>query len=1145
MELNKFQTPIDDQLLKSLPQEVQDELFEAINSIEFIRRLISKDRKYAKDLERDKSGKIIVDLCNPHIITDMDYFRPTALHFKEHGTLTTLRPNPNPNSEFGKWIREEIRRCWEGYVRPSDGEWVTGDMYFYLNYCPIIQSKIRPGTKIADRITDLPEIWEGVYWRFHYIYQARYGGLYDNFIGGKHAAEIAKRGASKSYCLAAMLTKLFVIGENKETQKQVRGMITAYQKEYLTKDGTLNKFIEMTDFSAEYTQFPSKRLKSSIQEMTWKMGYMDMTAGVNKGTLNEIIGVSSRDDVDKLRGKRSTKIFVEEFGNFPKIIDIYRIILPSVQEGDIAFGQIYLVGCVCAGTKVYKANGESVNIEDLKQEDGILGYNGVTGNKEEITYTQPECYKECLRIETSKNNFLECSIDHPLLVKSKILYKNKKKITVVSFKKAEELQIGDRILMSNNVENFGDLDLKDAELVGLLIGDGNYSTENSCVTLSVSNNSLYNYLDSNYKFNISKLKDYSTGIYTQIYFNKLTKDYLKSLGIFGQKGEEKRLPINIHSYNESSICALLRGYFEADGNIQFRNNSRSIKLTSKSYTLLEEVKYQLLKLGINSAIRKESKGGSILKSTVNNKTYNMKRYDCYVLYITDSYYIDIFKNKIGFISEEKQSRLSSFNSKQLYRQSNIYKEGCIFELSDNKKGEYFTKLDRLYNLEGVAITNITNIGSKRVYNLTANTTHTYLTNGFVSGNTGGSEGADFAGAYEILYNPKGYNIYFLPNVFDKGAQGKSDTIFFFGAYVNRKGCYNNDGVSDVIKALVEILMNRYNIKYNSTDPMAITRTKAENPITIQEAIMKRESTIYPVSDLTDVLNNIKQNPTILDDIFIGKLSINGQEITYSPSYDVKPVRDFPHKDNKLEGAIEIHKMPETDSSGKVYNGRYIAGIDPYDDDASETLSLGSLYILDLWTDQIVFEYTGRPMFADDFYENCRRALLFYNARCNYENNKKGLFKYFSQTNSLYLLTDTLEFLRDRDMVKGELYGNKAKGTVATVPIKSYARRCIRDWLLKPIIEVQGEEEITKPQLTLLKSPALISELISWNPDGNFDRHDALGMLMLLREDRLRVLGGRDPKTTYEENPRTYLGNDQFFSRNYDEKFRKNRENILT
>ena len=111
---------------------------DAINNVQFIRSLISPDRQYAKDRPRDDRGRIIVDLVNPHILENMDYFRPTALHFKKDGTPTSLRPNPNPNSDFGKWVRTEIDRIWNGMVRESDGEWVTGDMYFYLNYTPII-----------------------------------------------------------------------------------------------------------------------------------------------------------------------------------------------------------------------------------------------------------------------------------------------------------------------------------------------------------------------------------------------------------------------------------------------------------------------------------------------------------------------------------------------------------------------------------------------------------------------------------------------------------------------------------------------------------------------------------------------------------------------------------------------------------------------------------------------------------------------------------------------------------------------------------------------------------------------------------------------------------------------------------------------
>jgi hypothetical protein len=164
--VNKYQTSITEELLNTIPQEVQDQLFDVINNVEFIKRLISPNREYAKDRPRDSEGKIIVDLVNPHILEDMDYFRPSAIHFQKYGCYTFLKPNANPNSEYGKWIREERRRCWEGYVRKSDGEWVTGYMYWFLNYSPIMLSKIREykdkngnikKSKRADRIEALPE----------------------------------------------------------------------------------------------------------------------------------------------------------------------------------------------------------------------------------------------------------------------------------------------------------------------------------------------------------------------------------------------------------------------------------------------------------------------------------------------------------------------------------------------------------------------------------------------------------------------------------------------------------------------------------------------------------------------------------------------------------------------------------------------------------------------------------------------------------------------------------------------------------------------------------------------------------------------------------------------------------------------------
>lgn len=761
IKMNKYQTELTEELVNSLPQEVQDQLFDIINNVEFVKRLISPTREYAKDRPRDDKGRIIVDLVNPHILENMDYFRPSAIHYEKYGTFTNLRPNANPNSEYGKWIREERRRIWDGYVRESDGEWVTGYLYWFLNYSPMMLSKIREykdkdgkkrKSKRADRVESLPECWEGIYWRFHCLDQASNGGLYNNFEGGQHMAELASRGKGKSYSLASILNHIFVVGENKDAHEKVKGIVTAYQKEYLTKDGVLNKFVDMANFCATNTQFPRKRLKNSLQEMTWTMGYKDMELDIERGTQNTVLGVSSKDDESKLRGKRAAKILIEEFGTFPRLVDLYNVLLPSVQDGDIIFGQIYMLG------------------------------------------------------------------------------------------------------------------------------------------------------------------------------------------------------------------------------------------------------------------------------------------------------------------------------------------------------------------------------------------------------TAGDNESDFAGAQEIMYNPRGYNMYALPNVFDKYNQGKPYFVFFFPGYVNRKGCYNEDGVSDIIKALIEILMNRYRVKYNSTDPNTIIKTIAEVPITPAEAIVKTGVNMFPVADLTERIGQLDSNPTEYNDVYVGNLVFGKDgQVEYKPT-SAQPIRDFPHKDNKIEGAIEIYQLPEIDrNTGKPYNDRYILGADPYDDDESNTMSLGSIFVLDLWTDRIVAEYTGRPPFADDYYEICRKLCLFYNGRLNYEYNKKGLFSHFSTRNSLYLLTDVLDFLKEKQMMK-DGYGNKSKGTNASPAINAYARSRLRSWLLAPVPIMQtidGEEkEVMVPRLFTVRNRALLKELINYNSEGNFDRISAMGMLMLLREDRMIRYQGDVSKEKQERANNSYDGNDPFFERNYDFRFRQ-------
>lgn len=400
----------------------------------------------------------------------------------------------------------------------------------------------------------------------------------------------------------------------------------------------------------------------------------------------------------------------------------------------------------------------------------------------------------------------------------------------------------------------------------------------------------------------------------------------------------------------------------------------------------------------------------------------------------------------------------------------------------------------------------------------------------LAGGTGGTEGASFEGSEKLFYNCPAYNIYGIPNVFDRGATGDTLCGFFWGAYMNRNGCYDEtNGESDVIKALVEILKDRYTVKYNSSDPNAITQKKAEEPITPQEAVMRTEGTLFPVSDLKEYLESIApKREAFLAEHYVGELIRDASgKVIWKPNADLYPIRSY-DKDSNKTGCLEIFEQPKVNANGEIPRGRYIAGIDPIDADTGT--SLFSMMVMDTFTDRIVAEYSGRPRLAEEAYEITLRVLEYYNAEANYESNLKGLFSYFDKKNALHRLCDVPQILRDMDYVKASnLYGNKAKGTHANKELNKWGRKLQADWMLT---KAYGDDDDDRLNLHRLRSLAYIEECIKWNADGNFDRVSAAGMLFILREDRYKRI-----QTAIQNQDKKIktLGEDTFFTKNYKNK----------
>lgn len=743
IKTNKYQTPITEELLSSYPDEVREQFMDAISTIPLIQNLISPSRPAIETLPRDSQGRAIIDITNPPTFENADWFRQPALFFLKNNCYTFLRPNSNPNSEYRKYWDREIDRCYNGLLRETDGMYIPGYLYWFLNYCPMMINKYKEGQKKAIRTEGFAYFFEGIWWRYLYLKNAR--------DKGHHAVELAKRGCAKSYGLAAIMSHNLIIGESEESKRRTITVLTAYQKEYLKddKDGTLSKFVPILSFLSKNTPFPRLMLKQSSNEMTWQMGYKD-EYGRNQGSLNQVMGVSAKDDSDKLRGKRGYILF-EEFGNFPSLLDLYDVTRKSVEDGDYTFALMYLIG------------------------------------------------------------------------------------------------------------------------------------------------------------------------------------------------------------------------------------------------------------------------------TANNKE------------------------------------------------------------------------------------------------------------------------ANFQSAKTLLYATESYNIESLKNVYDKKGQGRDTFGFFFPSYINRAGCYNKNGISDVVKALLQVLMNRYKAKYGA-DPTSVLRVIAEDPITPAEAIIKVKDAYFPVAALNERAQQLDTNPHIYDDIYVGELFFNNSnQVEFRPTGDI-PIRKFP-VDNDTKGALEIYAMPEKDSTGTVFDNRYILGYDPTNNDQAESHSLASVFVFDLFTDRIVAEFTGRTEFADDMHEIVRKLCLFYNGKVLYESNIKGYYSYMERMHSTYLLADTPQYLRDKQIIKYSGFGSSAKGVSATAPVNNFANRLIKDWFNKlvPIerTDENGNKEIIQtPSLYLLKTRALIEEAIQFNPEINVDRIRALGMVMLYREEYIILYGNNLNRESREKVRKDDPSNDPFFKKNYDFRFRQ-------
>lgn len=377
--------------------------------------------------------------------------------------------------------------------------------------------------------------------------------------------------------------------------------------------------------------------------------------------------------------------------------------------------------CVCAGTLIYTKTGKLVPIEELKQSDGILGWNPSTKQivPQEITNVITPIEKECIKIVLEDGSYLQCSIDHPILSnlkeKAESHHINGKRIAYRNweFRRADTLKVDNWVGKANNIDFWGDIELPQAYLVGILIGDGTYGKGSSCRIFSADPDT-WKYIEENNLGVINHCDDnrpekYSKEVRTYRIINGM--ELMRSLGLVYQTHENKTLPKDIFKYTKNSICKLIAGLFDTDGSVSVNTDKSqySITLYQSNKSLLEEVQAQLYKLGIKSTI-----------STRKATQYKIRGRIC------DSK-VSYRLNVHDYRSVQNFYKLIPLNIS--YKKETLEK---IYKLSLTKKIKEHSNLS---GASQIKIIDIIPLGKQTVYNLTCTPNHTYIANNIITHNT--------------------------------------------------------------------------------------------------------------------------------------------------------------------------------------------------------------------------------------------------------------------------------------------------------------------------------------------------------------------------------------------------------------------------
>lgn len=1016
-------------------------------------------------------------------IINSDKFRGPALFFKEHGCYTTA---PRGTTDYNTYWDRETDRCLNGYVAP-DGDAITGYHYFYLNYSPIMKLKEtqytdRYGVQRTrrERIFDFPSFWDGDYYYFNAIEEAE--------NTGKHMAVLKCRQRGYSFKGASMLVR------NYELIPGSKNFAVASEQKFLVGDGILTKAWQIMDFIDKNTDWSKQRLTATRMERVAGFKVKDeFGKETEQGYLSAITGITLKNDPERLRGTRGKLVLFEEGGKFPGLETAWQIERPAVETDDgVAFGLLIAFGT--GGTEGAAFDGLK-NMFYHPDAFNVLGFPNIWDDNAENTkcgFFAPSYWN----LESEDGKYMDKDGN--------------------SFQK----EAAERLIEERNKVREGGAS---QEAIDRFISERPMKPAEACLELGKN------------IFPKKLLMDQLTKIRTNIklanmkHIVDLAWDNGKVVATEKKSGDITTYPLKKDDKPKGSVViweypipdppfglyiggCLTPGekVWTQRGLVNVEEVELGDKLVNKDGNLVDIKNIQLRnKVNENTYRIKPACSYRTTNFTSEHPIWTGNRGFVNASEITCDDWLEIPNTYYSYLGDYKHCQTTDREKKLAYFyglfigdgftniNGNSYDVYMSIGKDEKEFAEFYDKL----------ILDIFDRQCVRVHK------NRELTRRFTS-----------KALVEELNSTVGTTAYNkrVPNWIKNGSYGVK--LAFLQGFLDSDGSVFKD------KNKIRINFTSVNLELLEDIQDLLFGIEIKNSIVLHQKERTNKQDIHS-------LQSYRINIAVEDN----------SKLTFDPVYESRKIKlaKLSKSAGKskmnikfINGAIwlKVDKIDKSCYTGVVYNfecNTHTFGCrcimthncDPYDHDESFTNSLGSTFIFkrvragEAWNDVIVAEYTGRPDTAEEYYENVRKLLVFYNARLLFENERKGIYPYFTNKHCDYLLAD------QPDKIITEIFKDskvqRRKGCHMTKQIRAYGEGLILEWLME-------EYEPGHPNLERIYSEPLLEELIQTDGVKNVDRVIALCMTMIYREELFQVKVAANK----EENKQVELFELPLFSSRY-------------